>query len=375
MAWGDEGVTKLQYKQDSTTLWGAIGTPKTVQLTKAGIIKNLRMVQGGGALSIGSGAGASAFGPYNVYSQLELLANAQQDIFRVSGIGMYLVNLVKRGLESSKPPINTTMATSINGTDPDYVFDGRATTAPANNTQWNWSLDLPVSQMIRSLGGDIGMIPMSTENAQLAFSFTQNAASVSNGTYTISNGSASDDLSQPYYGTAATTVANPSLDLVRIMYEAVQNPADFPDFSFVSQWLEEQPQTYGGTGFTWKQNQDAGILARLIFGIWTNAAPWGVTTANLTASNALQLSYNTDTVKFKESGLEALARQRDQLGFDLPQGVFFYDLLGPDLTLADVLNTYVVPAIQLSMTTSNVTLNSNITPKVIAQRFLPIRVA
>jgi hypothetical protein len=375
MAWGDEGVTKLQYKQDSTTLWGAIGTPKTVQLTKAGIIKNLRMVQGGGALSIGSGAGASAFGPYNVYSQLELLANAQQDIFRVSGIGMYLVNLVKRGLESSKPPINTTMATSINGTDPDYVFDGRATTAPANNTQWNWSLDLPVSQMIRSLGGDIGMIPMSTENAQLAFSFTQNAASVSSGTYTISNGSASDDLSQPYYGTAATTVANPSLDLVRIMYEAVQNPADFPDFSFVSQWLEEQPQTYGGTGFTWKQNQDAGILARLIFGIWTNAAPWGVTTANLTASNALQLSYNTDTVKFKESGLEALARQRDQLGFDLPQGVFFYDLLGPDLTLADVLNTYVVPAIQLSMTTSNVTLNSNITPKVIAQRFLPIRVA
>jgi hypothetical protein len=375
MAWGDEGVTKLQYKQDSTTLWGAIGTPKTVQLTKAGIIKNLRMVQGGGALTIGAGAGASAFGPYNIYSQLELLANAQQDIFRVSGIGMYLVNLVKRGLESSKPPINTTMATSINGTDPDYVFDGRATTAPANNTQWNWSLDLPVSQMIRSLGGDIGMIPMSTENAQLAFSFTQNAASVSNGTYTISNGSASDDLSQPYYGTAATTVANPSLDLVRIMYEAVQNPADFPDFSFVSQWLEEQPQTYGGTGFTWKQNQDAGILARLIFGIWTNAAPWGVTTANLTASNALQLSYNTDTVKFKESGLEALARQRDQLGFDLPQGVFFYDLLGPDLTLADVLNTYVVPAIQLSMTTSNVTLNSNITPKVIAQRFLPIRVA
>ena len=48
------------------------------------------------------------------------------------------------------------------------------------------------------------------------------------------------------------------------------------------------------------------------------------------------LSYNTDIVKFKESALEALARQYEQLGFDLDYGVFFYDLLGHDLTLADV---------------------------------------
>lgn len=373
MAWGDEGVTKLQFKQDSVTQWGAIGTPKSVQMQKGGILKELRMIQGGGALSFAGATTASKQGPYNAYTQLELLANSQQDIFRFSGYGAYLVNCVKRALERGLPPPNAALGSPINVTDPDYVFDGSATSAPTNNTQWNWFLDLPVAQMVRSLGGDIGMIPMSTENAQMNFTFTPNAVSQSSGTYTMQ--SASDDLSQPYFGANAVTIANPSLDLMRIMYEAIQDPANFPDFSFVSQWVEETPQTFSGTGFTWKQNQDMGLLCRVIFAIFTSASPWGITTANLPSAGALQLNYNTDTIKFKESGLEALARQRDQLRGDLPQGVFYYDLLGPDLTLSDVINTYVVPAVQLQVQHSSVTLNSTVNPKVIAQRLLPIRVS
>jgi hypothetical protein len=377
MPWGDEGVTKLQYKSDSTTAWGPIGVPKTVTITKAGIIKALRLIQTGSAFTAGSGLTASLNGPYNAYQQLELLANSQQDVFRTSGIGMYYVEAVKRGLELGLPPRNASLGSPVNVTDVDYVFSGRelTSTGPGGaNTNWNWSLNLPVSQMVRSLGGDIGMIPMATENAQLQFLFTPQAVSVSGTTYTIGQ-SGSDDLTQPYANSSSTTIAAPTLDLMRIMYEAIQDPANFPDFSFVSQWLEETPQTFSGTGFTWKQNQDSGVLARLIFAVYTNSNN-GVLSAKLTSANALQLSYNTDTAKFKESGLEALARQRDQLGFDLPQGVFMYDLLGSDLTLADVLNSYMVPAIQLQMNIdSGVTLHSSLNPKVIAQRFLPIRVA
>lgn len=376
MSWGDEGVTKLQYKQDSVTSWGTIGQPKNVQITKAGIIRKLRMIQGGGALTFAGATTASAMGPYNSYTLLELLGNSQQDIFRLPGIDAYWVNTLKNALERHSCPPNVSYASAVNPTDPDFVFDGRATTAPASNTAWNWSLELPVSQLIRSVGGEVGMIPMSTENSQLQFSFTPTALSVSGTTYTINNNSASDDLSEPYFGTNAVTIAAPTVDLVRTMYEAIQNPADFPDFSFVSQWVSETPQTFSGTKFTWKQNQDQGVLLRLIFTAVTNASPWGLTTDKLTAANAIQLSYNTDIAKFKESGLEAVARQREQLGgFDFPQGVFFYDLLGPDLTLSDVLNTYVVPAIQLDVNYSSVTLNTSINPKVIAQRLLPLRVA
>lgn len=372
MAWGDIGSTKKLYKQDSVTNWGAINTPKTVQMLKQGIIQNLRMIQGGGALAFAGATSASKMGPYNAYTLLHLLGNSQQDIFRTSGYGMYLINCLLNGLEDHSGPPNSAGAGPINATDPDFVFDGQAITAPATNTQWNWHLDMPVAQKIRSLGGDIGMIPMATENAQLAFEFTATAASVSGSTYTMN--SSSDDLSQPYYGANAVTIASPSLDLVRIMYEAVINEQDMPDFDWINQWIEETPQTYSGTAFTWKQNQDAGLLLRLIWGIFTSASPWGITTDKLTAANSFQLSYNTDTAKFKESGLEAVARQREQLGGrDFPLGCFFYDMLGSDLTMFDVLDSYKIPAIQLNASYTSVTLNTTVTPKVIAQRLLPIR--
>src|SRR5690348_15963108 len=117
MPWGDEGVTKLLYKQDSTTTWGSINVPKSVYVTKAGIIKSLRMIQGGGTLTLGSGATASAIGLHNAYTQLELLGNSQQDIFRFSGVGGYWVECVKRALEQGLPPRNATLGSPINPTD------------------------------------------------------------------------------------------------------------------------------------------------------------------------------------------------------------------------------------------------------------------
>jgi hypothetical protein len=373
MAWGDEGVTKLLYKQDSTSNWGPINAPVTTQLIKSGILRTLRILTQGATLTFAGATSASPMGPYNIYSDLSLLGNAQQTIYKATGIGAYYIDALKRALEYDDGPANASLASTINVTDPDYVFDGRAVVAPATNPNWNWSLKLWTSQPIRSLGGDVGLIPMSTENAQVTFSFTENAFSVTGTTYTIQ--SATNDLSEPYYGANAVTIANPNVDIIKELYEPVLNEADFPDFSFINQWVEERPQTFGTNGLVWKQNQDAGVLLRLIVGLWTSASPFGITSANLNRSDALVLGYNTDIVKFRESALEALARQREQLGFDLDYGVFYYDLLGKDLTLADVLNSYIVPAIQLNLNTSaGVTLNTVVPPKVIAQRLMPIRV-
>lgn len=377
MAWGDEGVTKRQFKQDSVTAWGPIGVPKSTLVTKAGIIRQLRMLQGGGTFTASSSPTASAWGPYNAYSNIQLLGNSQQAIINGTGYGLAIYNMVRNGLEKEGAGLSTSAVSLPNVTDQSFVFDGRTTSsAGINNTSWTWYLDLFVAQRVRSLGGDIGMIPMSTENAQLQFSFTPQCASVSGSTYTITNGSATDDLSNPFFGSGATaTVVSPTVDLVRDMYEAVENPQDFPDFDWISQVIEESPNSQSATQWTWKQNQDAGVLARLVFMTVTSASPFGVTTDKLTGVNSLSLTYNTDIVKFNESGVEALARQRDELSYDLPQGVFYYDLLGKTLTWADVLNSYEVPAIQLQMNYSSITLNTTYNPKIIAQRFLPLRVA
>jgi hypothetical protein len=372
LAWGDEGVTKLLYKQDSNQAWGPINSPVTTQLIKSGILKDLRLISNTGTQAFAGATTASLFGPFNSLSDITVLANAQQTVYKASGIGGAQIDNLVRGLEYDDAPANSELPSGINPTDTSFIFNGRQTTA-GNNPSWTWSVRLPTSQEIRSLGGDIGLIPMSTENAQLTLSYTPTATSVAAGTYTIN--SAADDLSQPYFGANAVTIPSPAIDIFKKLYEPVISESDFPDFSFVNQWVEERPQTFGTNGFTWKQNQDAGVILRLLFSLFVSTNPWGISTANLNRTDALVLSYNTDIVKFRESGIEALTRQREQLGYSLDLGWFFYDLLGKDLTLADVLNSYIVPAIQLQLNTSSaITLNTTVPPKVIVQRLIPIRV-
>lgn len=381
MAWGEEGVTKLQYKQDSVTAWGPGGTPRQVPLTKAGIIRQLRMITSGTPVyTPGTGTIVpSKLGLNALYSRIELLANSQQSIVGVSGYGLYLFNVLKRALEMAGNSPDTELVSVLNNTDQSYLYNGSQVAVPAApaNQNLDFGITIPVAQTVKSLGGDIGMIPMSTENSQMVFSFTPQ----SSGTASPYNIFGATDTAGPYVvtGNSTATLANPTVDLIREMYEAVQNAADFPDFDWISQVVEEIPQTYGTAGFVWKQNQDAGILARLIVATWDAGATGGangVQTNKLTNVNALNLSYNGDIVKFKESGKEALQRQRVQFGHSLPQGVFAYDFLGPDLTWADVLNSYELPSITMSMNfDSAITFDNAFLPKVIRQTFLPLRVS
>src|SRR5712691_7962278 len=346
MAWGEEGVTKLLYKQDSNVNWGPINNAVTQQLIKSGILRKLRLISTTGTMAFAGATTASLMGPFNSLQDITVLGNAQQTVYKSSGIMAYFIDSLVRGLEQDDGPSQASLASTINPTDPLFRCNGRQVSA-GNNPSWTWGIAIPTSQEIRSLGGDVGLIPMSTENAQLTVSYTANAV----------------------------TIPAPSMDIFKYLYEPVINEADFPDFSFVNQWVEERPQTFGTNGFTWKQNQDAGVILRLLFGMWVSTTPWGIGSTNLNRSDALILSYNTDVVKFRESAIEALNRQVEQLGYDFDIGVFFYDLLGKDLTLADVLNSYIVPAIQLQMNTSAaVTINTTVPPKVAVQRLMPIRV-
>jgi len=380
MAWGDQNVTKLQYLQNSTVPWGPGGTPVQTQILQAGILRRIRMITSGTPTFTAGGGTISPdpLGPYNAYTNVQLLSNQQQPVMNVSGYGQYLVNDLIDGLEGNGNSPDTEVAAVANQTDQSYIFNARQTaagTAPAN-TNWTFSNILPVAQRVSSLGGDIGMIPLSTANVQLTLGFTPGSVS-SASPYTISTNGANPTGTQPYNIVAGTTpsvtLASPTVDIMREMYEAVENPADFPNYRWISQWVEEFPQTYGTGGFVWRQQQNAGILARWMAFVWDSAANNGVNTNKLTATNAIAMKYDAGIVKFSETGAEALARQRKQLGRSMPQGTFFYDLLGPNLTWADVLDSYEVPNITVEMNFSTALgAISTIPPKVIRQTFMPI---
>lgn len=380
MAWGDQNVTKLQYLQNNTVAWGPGGTPVPTQILQAGILRRLRMITSGTpTFTAGGGTiNPDPLGPSNVYTNVQLLSNQQQPVFNLSGYGQSLVQDLLDGLEGMGNSFDTQLVALANQSDTSYIFNGRQTSAgsaPAN-TNWGFGLLGPVAQRVSSLGGDIGMIPLSTANVQLTLSFTPGSAS-SGSPYTISTNGANPTGTQPYNivggTTPSVTLASPTVDIVREMYEAVENPADFPNYRWISQWVEEFPQTYGTGGFVWRQQQNAGILARWMSFVWDSGANNGVNTNKMTATNALAMKYDAGIIKFSETGQEALIRQSRQAGRAMPQGVFFYDLLGPNLTWADVLDSYEVPNITVEMNFSTALgAISTLPPKVIRQTFMPI---
>lgn len=380
MAWGDQNVTKLQYLVNNTVAWGPGGTPIQTQILQAGILRRLRLLTTGTPVfTAGGGAiNPDPLGPYNLYSNLQLLSNQQQPVFNVSGYGLSLINDFLYGVEGSGNTPDTEIAAVANQTDQTWISNGRLTTAgtlPAN-PNLVFSLRGPVAQRVSSLGGDIGMIPLSTANVQLTLGFTPGSASTAS-PYKINTDGALPTGTQPFNvvgGTAdSVTLATPTLDILREMYEAVESPADFPNYRWISQWIEEFPQTYGTGGFVWRQQQNAGILARLMFYVWNSTTAQGIATASLAGTNALQLQYDANIIKFQETGQEALYRMREQMGRSLPQGTFMYDLLGPNLTWADVLDSYEVPNITAAMNFSTaIGAISTLPPKVIRQTFMPI---
>jgi len=375
MAWGAPGVSKYQLISNGAINWGPGGFPASAPLQQVGILKELRMIQNGSpTFTVGTGViTQDILGPYNAYNNLSLISNQQAPIFQTSGYGMYLINVIKNGLENLGTP-DTTMISVLNHTETSYRFNfpqNALAAAPANQ-QLNWFLDLPVSQRVKSLGGDVGMFILQNPNIVLTFAFTPNSASAASA-YNIYSTTAGNS---PYKVTnnATVTLATPSVDLVRKMFEAVTNQADYPNLQWVSQWLEESPQSAvgGATQLNWKKNPVAGLLCRIIGYVFDSTNSNGVYSSNLTAANAINLTYETNITKFSETGIEALDRQHDQLGgFDAPQGCFFYDLLGPDLTVQDVLNTATVPNIQFQMNFA-AALGSSSTAKIVYQTLIPV---
>lgn len=385
MAWGMPGLTKLQYISNGTTAWGASGLPVPVALQQIGILRSLRLLQNGSPTYTGTTYNA-ALGPWNAFSQLSLTSNQQAPIFRLSGNGAYYVSLLKRGLEGRGGAPDVPDMSESNHTDTSYAynFPANALAAAPANQQILFPLDLPVAQRVKSLGGDIGMFILQNPNIQLQFAFTTSSGT-SASPYTVSNTTTGPNA-QMWYVSSNTgnsvTLTSPQVDLVKEQYEAVQNAQDYPNLEWVSQWLEEpfQSAVGGASTITWTKLPVAGLLCRVM--AWVidgnhlaegTTPECGVRTNLLTASNAVTLTYNTGTTKFAETGQEAVVRQRKQLGFDMPQGVFFYDLLGgEDLNLSDILNTARVPNIQFQMNLSSALGASNSQAKMIYQTLLPV---
>jgi len=365
MAWGDPGVTMRRTLASATSNWIAGGQPQPIDISRVGILRRLRMLTNA-AVTITPGTGTIANdvnGPWNLYTQLQLVPNQGAPISRLSGYGAYIVDILKKR-EGSSATIDTRL---VSETSAETAADRYSYPTASGTIQL--PIELYVSQFIRSLGSEIGLWPLENPTISLQLMYTPNSATAAT-PFSLTSTTAG---TSPYLvtGNATATAVTPAVTLMRELYEVPQNPSDDPPYTYVVRWLEQVPQIGGASAtFTeWKATPLSGALLRVACQIFDGTA--GVAVSKLTASNSLNVLFGADTSKLAETGAAALERQQDFWGFDLPQGVYAWDFLGQDLTLADTIDLYQVPEVRFDINTSSA-LSSTATVKFWQQLVTPV---
>ncbi len=387
MAWGQLGLVKHQKISNGTTAWGTGGIPVAQPLAQTGIVMGLRnLTTGTPAFTPGTGTIAvDKNGPFNVYTLHTLVANAGPQVFSVSGYGNWLIGLLKRAEQG----IGSWDVAALSEANAGALGDVYGAGATSGTAAWRLAQDLPITQRVRGLPNvntgipglsEVGGLVLQNPSVQFTYNATPNSASQASAynIYSLTAGQA------PYLvtGNATVTLATPTIDLMRSMYQVPANPADMPYAGwqqiFVPTWTEQTPQgasVNGASTFSWKQTPVSGLLTRLLVYVFDGGTGTGVASSSLSANNALMLTYDNGTVIQQESAYERLADQFGRFGFAMPQGMFVYDFMGGrDLTLTDALDTQVVANITFTANLASALGSSNSAVKILPQVFLPVQV-
>lgn len=363
--WGQPGVTTRLLLSNGQAAWGAGGSPINTTILRGDILRDL-LVSTSGSITLGGTTAPSpdVHAPYNLYTNIALGPSNSAKIVNVSGYGLYLANLL-------------TGANQISVYDsPDIVVANPSTFAdvlsvPTATGAFRYYQRVPVSQLIRSLGYEIGLWQLSEQTMNMVLSMTPNAGNAAS-PYNVYNPVAGQGLYTGGTGTPTATLANPAIDIYRRLYKNPARPEDYPPVDFVSVWSEDIFQNALTTTPTYTFPANSGLLARAAINLFDATAGNGADVpAYLANNNALTLLYGTSDTKISESGYEHRENEAQEYGFLPPRGVFFYDFLGRDLTLSDVLNTATLLNIRFQLNLSQA-MPANSSATVVYQLLQPI---
>lgn len=367
--WGYPGVTTKMNLFNSQANWASGGVPVNITINRGDILRDI-LVLTSGQQTLTPGTGTIALdphGPYNQYTNVSLGPSNSAKIVNVSGYGMYLANLIK----AKEYPMRVLDSPDIVVQNPSPITD--VTAFATSGTAYSNFFRVPVSQIIRSMAQEVGMWQLSEQTMNMVLSLTPNSSS-SSSPFSIGNTTAGIS---PFLlsGNATATLTNPTIDVLRLLYKNPLNPQDFPPFDFVSVWTEDSfvnPTTKNPT-YTFPAN--SGYLCRAIINAFDATAGNGAAIGTyFSQPNAFTLLYGTSDTKHSMSGYELQEVTLQSFGFLPPKGVFFFDFLGEDLTLLDVLNTALLLNIRFQLNLST-PLPANSTINVIYQLLQPIIVS
>jgi hypothetical protein len=378
MTFYDLNVTKPIIKSNGTISLNAGGTPNLPRLVLGGVLERIGILtQGTPVMTPGTGSIARDInGGYNIHSNIAVIPNQQVPIYSCSGFGSWLFNNVKDGLELDNfnaYDLQTGVVTKEQGLpDLSYINSSDLITTPAGAQSPLWTIPHFIPIVQRMFNGIVGYWelgnPLAQLTVQLIAAYTGLASPFSIASLTAGQ--------LPYLitGNATVTLATPTADIVRYLWDTPVDPQDRPPVTFINTIIEDTFQNNVGSNNALKYTFAplSGYVARIVAYVNDSATGKGVAPSLMLPTNSLTFGIGDGTTLISESIYENLSRQKMTLGYDLPQGAFFLDFLGRDLTWQSVFSTYDNANVNLGLNfASNIGANSF--GKVVRQMLKPLQ--
>ncbi len=362
LEFNSQNVTRLLRIANGTSVWQA-NTQTPVQIIQAGYLRDLFIIAQGTPAFTGAPV-VDPWGPGSLFSNLQVNSNVQAGVINVSGLAATWIMQVVMGLEKMGNSLFSPLITDVGVNSWNNLYEYSAPAAAPTNMQnplFQVPYWLPLAQKINTLDGYVGIWDLQDPSIQMVLNYTPSSTS-STTPFQLANNNANPNGSAPYYGVTGTnsvTIANPSNIISRVMYDPPLDPKNDPEFGYVHSWYEELWNTAlpGSSTINWRALANSGYITRLIFSVAdaTNFASAaantgiGVADSNIKLSNSINLTVGNNAPVVQETVYETRLRQFHELGRALPQGVFYIDFLGQDLTMQNVLDTFTAGNINLQM--------------------------
>lgn len=347
LEFNSQNITRLLRLANSTTTWQS-NAQTPVQIVQAGYLRELDVILSGTTSVTTNAVTPDNFGPWGMIANYQVNSNVQASIINVSGVGINWIDQVLYGLEKIGNTPDTSLITPVGTVGPIATLYSIPSGAGAGTLTLPYYI--PLAQEIKTLDGYVGIWDLQDPSIQMTLLYTPGTASTAT-PFSIVEGTANTGAGQFTQASGGATVATPTMDVVRVMYEPPLDPINDPEFGYVHSWYEEQWNTglAGSSTINWRALANSGYITRLIFGVWDSAGPNGVADSKLATTNAINFTIGNNAPVFVESAAEYRNRASQELGRQLSQGVFYLDFLTQDLSMQNVLDTFTAGNINLQM--------------------------
>lgn len=348
--WGQKGISERFYVQDT-----AISeTPNAQQLILAdsGLVSELQHHHYG-TYTISGSPTKDVFGPYTYLNNYTFRVGSNTPLIQLSGRMVGILQTLEypdKSFEAAATPASVEN-TLINGSD-FYNFPS------ATGTMRLWTRIPLALKMMGAPGGHVGYIVLQNKRISNVVQPVFNlfgAASPYSATQAAGAGNAA------YLG--GTVTASPTFETWKTLNTVPQNPNNMPLFGFM-RYIYEVLQPYSGTSFTY-DFEPGGELLRAVFQFLDNTAGQSSTPAGMATANLNQIAYQYGTNKQMDvfTPYRNIHQQLQDYGRPLPQGCFVFDYYTPWRTLVNTKsteNTANVQVVAQFASTYSVPVNSQV---------------